>query len=800
MPIHNSGFQIPFHPVLSADSQYSDTDFCNDQTWEIVPNIQHPLGFCCQTTYGLRARSVQIIPVILDANNLPFREPPPEIDLEILLPNLARYRIHLFNDINVTLAITVPDSQTLAGQFSITSRSNREKRLRAGVLMRLLPLPPGEQTTVQEENGRLILTGKTENLYPVCVVAGMPKQVNRPQPGLVVETSIQPDSTIQIRWAVSAKNSRKHSLDAAMMACDSTRTPAIIRQVKAYENENIHIETGNSEWNELFQLAAIQSQRLFHSPTEVMPFAHPVESRLPDSGYSIRGNGSDYDPEQQGLTAFEVYYAIRNFLLPAKPNLALGVFSNFIQKQQGFGNIDARYGLGGYEAKILAPPIMAASLAEIAGSLPGNPIIAESYNLLKHFLDRWIDADHDKDGDLLPEGDHILQTGWEDNPLFNRWQPNGKGYPPGVIEAPELAAYLFHECRAMAILAGQLGRKEDFTNYQALAERVRSSAKILWDTRKKQYCYRDRDSHDTPDGGVLSTGEGSGTFHLDCSFQKPTRLCLKIKYKQPTPIPLEVQIIGKGIDGKKDLQKILTSPSDWTNDGIILTCLNSYISIDQLTIWNLPEGIQWKLEYLQINQSDLTQFMPLWAGLLDDKQAEILIRKNLLPHWFEPFPAGLPMMNKPEKASRNKETSYFAHIGVMSMVMDGMLRYGYQEETGQLVNKLMEAIIKVIRQTGSFVDHLDAKTGLATGTRNSILSLPPIGLFLRSLGLEIFSSERMTISGKNPYPWDVVIHFKGTRLMRCKEETEITFRDGQTIQLTGPEKRIIERKGDGERT
>jgi hypothetical protein len=800
MPNKESGFPMPFHSVISSDSQYSVTDFCNDHTWEIVPNIQYPLGFCCQTTYGLRARSVQIIPVILDANNAPFRDPPPGLVLDTHLPNLVKYQVNLFNDINVVITLTVPDSHTLAGQFSILSKSNREKRLRAGVLMRLVPIPPGEQTTVQEENGRLILAGKTENLHPVCVVAGMPKQVNRPQPGLAVETSIQPDSLIHIRWAVSAKDSRKLSLEAASAACESLRLPGFVRQIKSFENDNIYIETGDAEWNEAFHLATIHSQRLVHSPTDVLPFAHPVDSRNPDNGYSMRGDGSDFDPELQGLSAFEVYHAIRNFYLPAKPNLALGIFANFIQKQQGFGNIDARYGLGGYQSRVLAPPIMAASLMEIAACLPGNPIIAESYNLLKHFIDRWFDVDHDRDGDMLPEWDHAIQTGWEDNPLFNRWQPNGKGYPPGTIEAPDLAAYLFHECKAMSNLAEQLGHKDDKQQYTTLAEQVCTSAQEMWDKRRKQFCYRDRDSHETPDGGVLLSGEGSGTIHLETTFQNLTRVCLKIKHKFQSPVSLEVQIIGKDSEGKIDLHKVIASPSDWTDNGLILTCMKAYRTIDQISIWNLPDGIGWRLEYLELNQSDLTQFIPLWAGMVDDKQAELLIRKNLLPQWSEPFLGGVPMMNKPEKTSRNKETAFPVHSGLMSMVLDGMLRYGYQTETGQLVNKLMEAIINVIRQTGSFVDHLDAKTGLAKGARNSILSLPPIGLFLRSLGLEIHSPERMTISGTNPYTWDVTIKFRGTRIIRCKEVTEITFRDGQTVQITGPEKRIIERKGDGERS
>lgn len=800
MPNRESGFQLPFHPIISADSQFTVTDFCNDHNWEVVPNIQHPLGFCCQTTYGLRARSVQIIPVILDANNAPFRNPPPELDLLIQLPNLVKYRINLFNDINATITLTVPNSNTLAGQFSIVSGFNREKRIRAGVLMRLLPIPTGEQAMIQEENGRLILAGKTENLYPVCMVAGMPKQVNRPQPGLVVETNIQPDSIVHVRWAVSAKDNRKLSLEAASEACDTLRPPTFIRQIKSFEYDNIHIETGNTGWNEAFRLAAVHSQRLIHSPTEVLPFAHPVFLRNPDNGYSIRGNGSDYDPELQGVNAFDVYHAIRNFYLPAKPNLALGIFANFIQKQQGFGNIDARYGLGGYESRVLAPPLMAASLVEVAACLPGNSIIVESYNLLKHFIDRWVDVDHDRDQDLLPEWDHAIQTGWEDNPLFNRWNPDGKGYHPGIIESPDLAAYLFHECNAMAHLAQQLGRKDDKQYYTSLAERVCTSAQGMWDKRRKQFCYRDRDSHETPEGGVVFTGEGSGTFHLETNFQKLTRVCLRVVNKEQTPAPMEVHIIGRGADGKKDLQKVSASTSDWKESGVTLTCSNAYQSIDQITIWNLPDGIPWKLEYVELNQSDLTQFMPLWAGMVDDKQAESMIIKNLLPHWSDPFPSGLPMMIRLQKHSRNKMTPFPVHIGMVSMIVDGVLRYGFQEEAGQLVNKLMEAIINIIRQTGSFVDHLDAKTGLATGTRNSMLGLPPIGLFLRSLGLEIFSSERMALSGRNPYPWDVTIYFKGTRIIRCRDETEITFRDGQSIHLMGPEKRIIERKGDGERS
>ncbi len=800
MPTQQPGFQLSFQPVISASCQYGSTDYANDQTWEILPADHHPLGLCCKTTYGLRARSVEIIPVILDANNLPFRDTPPAFILTHQLPNLVRYQVKLFPDIDVALTLAVPNSHTLTGHISLQTLSSREKRLRVGVLMRLVPIQPGQQMSVQEQDGKNILVGKTEELYPVCIVAGMPKVINRPQPGLIIENIVATNQPVNVRWAVSAGASKRQSIEEARQTVEAVQAPTFMRQIREFDNHGLHIHTGNDNWNELFHLTRVHSQRLVHSPTDVMPFAHPIDARQPDDGYSMRGDGSDFDPEQQGITALEVYHGIRNYYLPERPDLALGIFSNFIQKQQGFGNIDVRYGLGGYQAHLLATPIMAATLAEIQKCHPQPSIIAESYNLLRHFIDRWIDLDHDRDADLLPEWDHAVQTGWEENPLFDRWQTSGKGYPPEIIEAPDLAGYLFHECKSMATLAELIGRAEDRQQYTSLAERIHSQAQIFWDKRKKQFCYRDRDSHTTPDGSVLFSGEGSGTYHLENSFAAPTRVCLKIKQAPAVPAPLEIQIVGKNAKGVQDLQKVSSSAANWKAEGIIIACMDAFSALEQITIWNLPADIQWTLEQLKLTQSDITQFIPLWAGMLDEKQAGDLVRKTLLPNWANPFPYGVPLVLKPDKPARSREPKFPMHPMFMSMLIDGLINYGYYSEAAQLVNKLMEAIINVIQSTSGFAGTLDAKTGLAAGARNPFSSMPPTGLFLRSLGLEINSPDRITISGVNPYPWDVDIHFRGTRILRGTREAEIVFRDGQTIRVAGPEKRMISWKGDGEKT
>ncbi len=232
-------------------------------------------------------------------------------------------------------------------------------------MVRLLPIQNGQIMSLQQVDERVILTGKTEDLYPVCVVAGLPRGVHRPQPGLVVDMTVMPDHPVHVRWAISSQKSKLQSLDTATRSSQAIQIPLIQRSIRDHDMAELHIQTGNPEWNDAFQLANIQSQRLILSQNEILPFPTAVDHRQPDTGFSSRGDGVDYTPELQGLSAWESYYAVHNLYLPGKPGDAAGLYSNFIQMQQGYGNIDFRPGLSGNVSHILAPPILATTLMEI---------------------------------------------------------------------------------------------------------------------------------------------------------------------------------------------------------------------------------------------------------------------------------------------------------------------------------------------------------------------------------------------------------------------------------------------------
>jgi hypothetical protein len=62
---------------------------------------------------------------------------------------------------------------------------------------------------------------------------------------------------------------------------------------------------------------------------------------------------------------------------------------------------------------------------------------------------------------------------------------------------------------------------------------------------------------------------------------------------------------------------------------------------------------------------------------------------------------------------------------------------------------------------------------------------------MQVLGLEIQSDRRLTLSGKNPFPWPVTVKYRGLTVTRQAENTEITFPDGQTLTLKDPTEAVI---------
>jgi hypothetical protein len=103
----------------------------------------------------------------------------------------------------------------------------------------------------------------------------------------------------------------------------------------------------------------------------------------------------------------------------------------------------------------------------------------------------------------------------------------------------------------------------------------------------------------------------------------------------------------------------------------------------------------------------------------------------------------------------------------------------------------MKASIQNLRKENAFRQYYHGKTGAGQGEKDSLLGLPPLGLFLRTLGVQIISSQKVLITGPNPFPWAVTIKYKGLTIIQQKKKVLIIFPNGQSITSGNDSPRLV---------
>jgi hypothetical protein len=109
-----------------------------------------------------------------------------------------------------------------------------------------------------------------------------------------------------------------------------------------------------------------------------------------------------------------------------------------------------------------------------------------------------------------------------------------------------------------------------------------------------------------------------------------------------------------------------------------------------------------------------------------------------------------------------------------------------------LIERIMDAIVGTLKTDRAFRAQYNALTGTGVGERNSLSGLPPLGLFLKTLGIRLFSPWKVALKGSNPFPWPVEVKYKGLSIYRGVEETQITFPDGQTAIIDKADPCVVE--------
>ncbi len=776
----------PLCLTLAADSRLSIPDYLNDHIWELTIGGGEPAALSLHTTFGLRAKTMRIFLRFSEGKTsvsdpAAFALPP---TIRRFYPNFIIVDYSPLKNIDVSIEYWVPQSRAVAGRVTIANKTTATRKIRMEVCAVLTPIQGQSMTGTQMQLVN-VLAGETGGLFPVLFLTGGPAHSSGPHPSLFLDLELGPGATRQLTWAQAATDILQASFDLARQTAARPWEAERARLEMVNSSQTIDIRTGDKDWDAAFALSQNAAFGLFFPPNTHLPHASNVAARGPDNGYSPKGDGMDYPASWNGQTPFEAYYL--ESVLPASP-AAQDLLKNFFAIQTSDGAIDGKAGLSGQRGRFLAAPLLASLAWKLYEKSEDQKFLSEVFPPLLKFFWSWFSPEHDPDHDGLPQWQHILQTGFEDNPLFDAWHDWSLGVDITQVHSPALEAMLYHEAACLIKMAEQLERHDSLTLLHEQAAKLRKSVESTWQPRTGLYHYRDRVTGLSLAGRVLVKQQGAGSVSPKLKFEWPIRLLIEVQSPNPAAARPEIRIHSLAT---KPADEIITGGNYHRRNGrLIHTTQNVYSKLAKVSVRGLSEDDTVIISTLDFTTEDHTLFMPLWAGVPDEQHAQTMIGRALLDAKRFHRPFGVPAC--PSLTQREAESvSQAVHLPWNLFICEGLLRYGCRSDAARLVAHIMNAVIQNLKQNRAFYARYHAEKGSGLGERNALTGLAPVGLFMKVLGVEIVSNTCVKLEGENPFPWDVTINYKGLKVIRGQQKTEVVFANGKSVATTDPKPLLI---------
>jgi hypothetical protein len=780
------GLGAPLNLTLSADARFCAPNYVNDHIWELELGSGEPAGLSLRTTYGLRARSARIFPRFTEAGNAVTN--PAEFAVAPVVrhfySNFLEIVFSPFSGLEVTYEIRQPESDVISGRVTTVNRTTSMRSVKLEMCAGLVPLD-GHAFSYAQMQMVNVLLGQTADLAPLLFMTGGPIPGAGPLPSLMVNLDLGPGASRQLTWVQAAKGEHQSSFSTARLVAAQSWDAERTRIEMVNTRDMVDIHTTDPEWDAALAFSQSVAFSLFFPPTEHLPHSSFVRSRGPDMGYSHKGDGSDHPSSWSGQTPIETYYL--SCLLPAAAHYLQGVLKNFLSVQTKDGMIDGKPGLAGQRGRYQATPLLASLAWNLYSISEDEAFLAEVFPSLLSFYWAWFSPSNDRDHDGIPEWGHLLQTGYEENPLFDTWNPGSQGVDITCISHPALLAFLFREAQILIKMAGQLQRHEDVNLVEQQSASLKAELDESWNSRLALYCYRDRETGLSLKGKVLARQRGPGKIRIKRTFEQPVRVIIEVYTDRPGAKRPQV-VIGEFVTkGKSEV--IYGTQFNWRSGGMVTTSQKAHKKIGRVEIKGVHAEDLVVVRTLDYSSEDHTLLLPLWAEVPDYQQANSMVGRTILSAERFDRPYGIPAY----PTARNTESEN--HLGIYLLwnlfVGEGLLAYGFRTEAARLVVHLMTGVIKNLKQKKAFYQHYHSETGQGFGERNALHGLAPVGLFLRTLGVQVLSSGQIRLEGQNPFPWPVTVQYKGIKIMRGLDRTEVVFSNGKRVVVSDPAPCIV---------
>jgi hypothetical protein len=621
-------------------------------------------------------------------------------------------------------------------------------------------------------------------------MTGGPKHGPGPYPSLLLDLELGPGATRTLAFAEAALDTIPEAFELARKTAARTWEAERTRIEMLQSSEELDIQTGDPDWDAALSFSQKAAHALFFPGDAHLPNPSFVQARHIDHGFSRKGDGTDYPPSWNGQSPIETYYIAS--ILQGAPQVTKNLILNFLSTQNEDGEVDGKPGIAAQRGKLLAAPLLASLTWKYYQSTHDEDFLAEVFPKLVSFFWSWFSSAHDRNRDGVPEWDHLLQTGFDDNPIFDVWHPWSQGLDISLVHSPSLEAMLYREAQSLTKIAAKLGKPVEETGViYAQAEKIRESIDASWNPNQSFYSYRDRETGLVSSGKVLAKKKGDGNMRPKFESEEAVRLLIEIKTKNPAARRPEVEISEYFTRTKGEIETILGHQFQWRTGGLVATSQRIYNRIGRVNVTGLDEKDTVNVRTIDTTGEDITLALPMWAQIPDKQKAHALIGRNIMTADRFDRPFGLPSLpTSPDPEA--DPVSMSVHFPWNQLIGEGLLAHGFRAEATRLTAHMMNAVIQNLKQNHSFYQRYHAETGAGIGERNALQGLAPVGLFMQTLGVTILSSTRVRLEGKNLYPWPVTIKYKGLTIVRTLEQTTVTFINGESVLVRDEAPCIVE--------
>jgi len=781
----------PLHLTLTADARLCKPDYVNDHIWEVELGASDPPSISLYTTFGLRARSMRLF-LRFTENNVSITDPNTFIakpSLRRFYPNFLTLDFVPIDSLFTTAEFWVPTSHAAAGRVILTNKSNATRQLKLEVCAMLAPLD-GQSIIPTQQQLVNILAGQTSGITPVVFMTGGPKHGPGPHPSLLLDLELGPGATRQISFAEAALDTVAASFELARHTAARPWEAERTRIEMLDASQIIDIRTGDPDWDAALAFSQKAAHALFFNENEHLPHPSFVQARHPDHGFSRKGDGTDYPPAWNGQAPIESYYIAS--LMAGTPRMAKSLLLNFLHTQNEDGEVDGKPGLAAQRLKLQAAPMLASMAWQYYLATHDEDFLAGVLPKLLKFFWAWFSSAHDRNRDGAPEWDHILQTGFDDNPIFDVWHPWSQGLDISLVHSPSLEAMLYREAQSIVKIAKKLKKPDEETALvQAQADTLKTSIEAGWNARNSFYSYRDRETGLSTPGRVIAKKRGDGNMRPKYESELPVRLLIEIQTKSPAARRPEIEISEHFARTRGEVETIHGHQFQWRTGGLVATSRNVYTRVGRVTVRGLDEKDRVNVKVIDTTGEDITLALPIWAGVPDRQKVNTLVGRNVLAADRFDRPFGMPSLPV-SPAPEAEPVSMSVHLPWNQLIGEGLLAYGFRAEATRLTAHLMNAVIQNLKQNHAFHQRYHAEKGTGIGERNSLHGFAPVGLFLQALGVTIFSSTRVRLEGMNLFPWPVTLRFRGLVIVRGLEQTVVTFANGESVIVRDEQPCIVE--------